>query len=73
MSARNMKNIIAKTKMNERYEMDSGELWELAGYPDNVEAIADAFVYGYALGQRALRAELQKKDVGKIGIPLKVV
>ena len=73
MSARNMENIIANTKMDPHYEMTSDELWSLANAPDKVQSMMDAFCYGYALGQRALKAELKREEGSKSVASLNVV
>lgn len=73
MSARNMEKIIANAKMDSHYEMNSDELWRLANAPDKVQSMMDAFVFGFALGQRALKAELKRKERSKSVAALKVV
>ena len=59
MASRDMFKIIEKCKMNPLYQMNSGEIEELYRFimwNREYEAIA----YGYALGRRALKAELKK-------------
>ena len=66
MANRNYLKIIeaTKSKLNPHYEMKLHEWAELSTKaekdPDPCEAIADAFVLGYAMGQRALKAANKK-------------
>lgn len=66
MSIRDMSKIVKATKVNRRYDLMSNEIFELLEYSTKwgrheVDAILVAFKYGYAMGQRALKAELRRK------------
>ncbi len=61
--ARNILKIVEKTKINERYTLSCSEWIGLTdlGMEKPWEAVRVAFIYGYALGQRDLKAKKKNK------------
>lgn len=66
MAKRDMRKIIEQTRLTVagQYDMRAGELVELGEMAKEkpVEAVGEAFLYGYAMGQRALKAEQKTKS-----------
>ena len=64
MAKRDMRKIIEKTRLTVagQYDMRAGDLVELGemAKENPCEAVGDAFLYGYAMGRRALKAETKK-------------
>ena len=59
---RNMENIIKETQIKYCYSMTYDEMIRL-GKMGIFNAIDDAFKFGYAIGQRALKNEMKKGEV----------
>ena len=59
MAYRNMKRIIENSDIDYRYSMNATELCVLCS-EDPVDAVMDAFTYGYELGKRAEKAKEKK-------------
>ena len=63
MAKRDMRQIIERTRLTVagQYDMRAGDLVELGEMAKEkpCEAVGDAFLYGYAMGQRALKAKIK--------------
>ncbi len=74
MASRDMERIVQQTKVNDRYCLMSDEAERLIEYitvwgRHPYDVIDSAFKYGYAMGQRALKAEQKKNsEDGRHGI-----
>lgn len=66
MGKRNLHKIIEgiKPKVQPHYDLEMAEWRELAILAEKkpCEAVGDAFLYGYAMGQRALKAGQKRKN-----------
>lgn len=56
MSKQSMLEVIESVKVNADYDMTAGEVAELMKESNEFDKISKAFMYGYAMGQKAQAA-----------------
>ena len=53
---------VKKDKINSRYSISSGQINFIANLPEGLcDKICDAFIFGYAQGAKATKAEMKNK------------